>query len=56
MKKPKKRYCVNIQFEVYEFYVEATSKKEAREKALKKLERKSLSSMLNKKQTFVDED
>lgn len=54
-KKEKKTYYVFLQFQAYDFAVVATSPKEAREKALRKLNRKSLSSMLDKRNSSVDE-
>ncbi|PHJ63656.1 hypothetical protein VF03_30100 [Nostoc linckia z2] len=54
MKKTKKHYCVFLQFEAFEFNIEATSKAEAKQKALKKLQRKQLKSLLDKNNTSVD--
>lgn len=53
-KKTRKDYYVSLYFENYQFTITATSAKEAKEKALAKLSRKKLSSMLDKNNTDVN--
>lgn len=53
-KKILKQYNVDIQFHSYDLNVMAYSAADAKKKALKKLGRKSLSSMVDKQNTYVD--
>ncbi|MFT0409852.1 hypothetical protein [Bacteroides thetaiotaomicron] len=57
-----KKYRVTIELDIFEFKVSAKNKKEAKEKAIKNLQKKKISAMIrrgwpdNKRQIFIDEE
>lgn len=57
-----KKYRVTIELDTFEFIVSAKNKKEAKEKAIKNLQKKKISAMIrrrwpdNKRQIFIDEE
>lgn len=57
-----KKYRVTIELDTFEFIVSAKNKEEAKEKAIKNLQKKKISAMIrrgwpdNKRQIFIDEE
>lgn len=57
-----KKYRVTIELDTFEFIVSAQNKKEAKEKAIKNLQKKKVPAMIrrgwpdNKRQIFIDEE
>lgn len=57
-----KKYRVTIELDTFEFIVSAKNKKEAKEKAIKNLQKKKISAMIrrgwpdNKRQIFINEE
>lgn len=56
-----KKYRITIELDIFEFIVSAKNKKEAKKKAIEKLQKKKISTMIrrgwsdNKRQIFIDE-
>ncbi len=56
-KKRNKSYRVDISFQAYTFYdIKATTEAEAKKKALARLSRKQLKSMVDKQNTYADKN
>lgn len=53
-KKVLKDYTVNIQFDSYDFHIKAYTAAQAKQKALKKLARRKLESLVDKNNTYVN--
>lgn len=57
-----KKYRVTIELDTFEFIMSAKNKKEAKEKAIKNLQKKKISAMIrrgwpdNKRQIFINEE
>lgn len=55
IKKPNKRYSVEVVFWIQEVEVSAQNAREAKKKAIERLSRRKLTSLIHHKQTYADE-
>lgn len=55
MKKPNKRYIVEVALWTQEVEVSAQNEREAKKKAIERLSRRKLTNLVHHKQTYVDE-
>ena len=54
--KKQKRYLISVQFQAFTLEIRAPNAKEARKKGLLKLSKRPIGRLIDKQNTYVDED